>query len=696
MLTMGKPIQPKSARPMGILGEMFAEKICGNYEQLRGRIDPVEILHFLSAPPELYLAETEVTALVNQEDKAEPLKLELSLVNNVLNRILMSAHMTFTYQDRIFVENILKKLGVTDVREFIRQVRMVKEETAAVRELLSVYESGQDAIRLIQEYRRDQAAAQKTFAAAKTAGQEETEAADRLALMVLKRLQAAAIYREVERFAAFQIDNRKTIERREMTFGAQHIAASFLTLNDYRQRILSQDQNMIYDLPDQYEAWEISFAKETYGQTVNRFLQAALLQAVRQIFHIRYEDFTRHTGWRHEFMDALHVSVRNTFQRMISNPEGMLFAIRDRETYHRTARQFEKQEIMALKNLFALSGEMTVSEPHTMEIVQAAQDRTAYFETRGEDTYLSTVRQEKEQRKEHSPQEAEKLRVERENEIREWLASIDRQNRERVERLSEYTSRIEKQGERRQFFEKMTTDAHRTRTGPEEEGLTYREQETAHTEKTERETEKLREILGGETVRIFETIRSYQENPGQYPNVTTSKERAVDLFLRDIAAAGKVQEAHFVTEPEEIVYDRIRHADSAQTAHPFQGTVVGGTASGRRGHPAGQLFGEREPAVELFHRQSEQTLSEERMRELMQTLTKDRQVQNAAVRETVNVEERVTGIVRSKVNEMKRKQDEEIARMISQNVKRQLDTLSEKVYGKLERRMDAERRRRGL
>lgn len=696
MLTMGKPIQPKSARRMGILGEMFGERICGNYELLRGRIDPVEILHFLSAPPESYFAGMEVTALVNQKDKAEPLKLELSLINNVLNRILASEHMTFTYQDRIFVENILNKLGVADVREFIRQVRMVKEETAAVKELLSVYESGRDTIRLIQEYRGDHAIRQKTSAPAKAAGEAEEKTADRLALVVLKRLQTAAIYRETGRLATFQTENKNTIDRRELTFGPQHIAASYLALNDYRRRILTQDQNMVYDLPDRYETLEINFAEETYGQMVNRFLRAALLQAVRQIFHIRYEDFAQHAAWRHSFMDALHVSVRNTLQHMVRFPEGMSFTIRNQEEYHRIAQHFERQELKALKNLFAVSGEMTVNAPHTTEIFQAGQDRSAYFETRGQDTYLPVGRQEKKRSRDRQPQEAAGLRVERENEIREWLAYINRQNMERMERLSEYTRRIEKQGEQRHFFQKMAADAHRTRTGTDEEGLTYREQETTHTEKTERETEKLREILGGEAVRVFETIRAYQEDPVRFPNVTTSKGQAVNLFLRDIAAAGKVRKDHFVTESGETVYDKIRHADNGETVHPFQGAVLGAAASGRRGYPAGQIFGEREPAVELFHRLNGQTVSEERVQELMQTLTKDRQMQNTAVRETVSEEERVTGIVRTKVNEMKWKQDEEIARMISQNVKRQLDTLSEKVYGKLERRMDAERRRRGL
>lgn len=125
------------------------------------------------------------------------------------------------------------------------------------------------------------------------------------------------------------------------------------------------------------------------------------------------------------------------------------------------------------------------------------------------------------------------------------------------------------------------------------------------------------ELPEAETMRVFETVRGDQKDPGRYPNVTASGEQAMNLLLRDIAAAG----------------------GRPQKEQPVPGT----------------------------NRQK-------------------------AIQEKTQVEE----IVRSKMKEMKGKQEEEMARMINQQVRRQFDTLSEKVYGKLEKRMDAERRRRGL
>lgn len=173
------------------------------------------------------------------------------------------------------------------------------------------------------------------------------------------------------------------------------------------------------------------------------------------------------------------------------------------------------------------------------------------------------------------------------------------------------------------------------------------------------EKERLREILGNETMRVFETIRDYQEDSERYPNVTVSNEQAINLFLRDIAAAGEKQKT-----ASKVLSDRKQ--------------------------------GQSEKSVELFHKQNAQTVNEEGRQVLPHTPKKEQWIQSTNLQKAFYEKIQVDEIVRSKIKEMKVKQEEDIARMIDQNVRRQLDTLSEKVYGKLEKRMDAERRRRGM
>lgn len=576
MLTMGRPIQLKCARNVGISGELFGEKIRANYEQMQGRIDPVEILHFLSAPPEYYAAKTGMTIMVNQQNGEKRQNLEISLVNNMLNRILVSERMAFTYQDRVFVENILKKLGVADVRKFIGQVQKIKEVTGMVKKFSAVCGSRRDTIRLTKEYR--------------------------MAAALLKRLRIADSYREAGRYTAYCLGSRKMLDRLELSFGEQRVAASYLALNEYRNGISARKQHTDFDLNGQYKPRHNVRTDKDSGQTAAYFLQDALLHAIGQIFHIRYTEFTEHTGFWHEFMDALHVSVRNTFQRV------------------------------------------------------ERQARTTVFEGQPQDTW---------------PREAATLsleRLEREEEIRRQLTHIDIQNKERVERLMEYAERERQSAEEtvketeslRKIREEGTESLRKIREEGTESLRKIREEGTESLrEIREEETESLRGILGEETMRVFETIRGYQEDPGRHPNVTASGRQAMNLLMRDIAAAGET------------------HKSAAKVL-------------------SGRSLQQPEDPVELFHRQNGQTVNEERLQEFLRTQRKDMRIQNTNVQKAFHEKTQVEEIVRSKVNEMKGRQEEEIVRLINQNVRRQLDTLSEKVYGKLEKRMDAERRRRGI
>lgn len=698
MLTMGKPMRLICERPMGRQGEMFGERIRGNHQQIRGHFDPVDILHFLSAPPEVYLAENGMTVLVNQQDRREIQNFELSLVNNLLNRVLVSGHMMFTYQDRVFVENILKKLGVWDVQGWIGQVRMMKEMTITVNELLALYEAGEDTIRQISAYRREAVAAQKEQEEGPEKENREAKAAERFFNAVLHRLQTAAVYREISSYAAFRFGDRTRIDRRELAFGGQHIAASYLTLNDYRRRITQSDRHMVYDLARRYETWEISHVQETQRQPAAYLLQTALLQAVSRLFSLRYADFSQHKSLCHEFMDALHVSVRNTFENLSGLSERIFLSGRDKEAYHRLEQHFERQEIKALKSLFLKHTKDLFQAPReTEDLLTANQSQEAVFTTHGQKAKRENAGLEKEQPLKRTMREKAEHTVERMEEIKEWLEQINRHNIERLERLAEYESRIEKSETRLRDRRTANAAAKKALAGRVQSMTPDREREPAYASEQERDTEKLREILGDETVRVFETIRGYQENPARYPQVTTLDGQAMNLFLRDIAAAGAQQTVIPEIERESIVCEEKKSARHQETEseHPLQGTGMDRRSAGR-GQRTKRIAPKTEPFVELLHRKSGQMLSEERLHELMQTRSKDKQILTTTLQKKVDEKEQVTKIVHEKVKQMMRKQDEEIARLISQSVKGQLDTLSEKVYGKLEKRMDAERRRRGI
>ena len=66
-------------------------------------------------------------------------QLSLNVINNVVNRLLLSQEQNFTYQDRVYVSTVLHKLGVTDVNQFMRQVRELYDESVSIGRLNTLY-----------------------------------------------------------------------------------------------------------------------------------------------------------------------------------------------------------------------------------------------------------------------------------------------------------------------------------------------------------------------------------------------------------------------------------------------------------------------------------------------------------------------------------------------------------------------------
>lgn len=880
MLTMGEPIKLQTAKPMETLGDAFTERITGNYQILEEHMTPSDMLHFIAAPPELYTQEAGMAPLVNHYSMAETQNVSMKLINNVLNRILVSDTYELTYQDRVFVENILNKLGVTDVQEFVRQVSRMKEETRNTRELLSLYHSDSRILQTLREYQKEEAGKQ----AMPEAAQEENERTQlyRLQQEVWNRLHTEEIYQEMSELVAVRYGNPVRITRQEMQLGEQTINAEYLTLNRMRRETFAQHQDLTYNMVNTYEAGDTSLTNENYEQTVSSMIQAVLLNAVSQIYHIRYADFKKHTSNWMWLADVLHVNAQNTFKRFESYHNRLQLTKADREEYHQTMQNFERREITALQNLFEYTKEVTVNRPeihsgHETELLyRTEQTNTEELETQQNTIYETEPGRDTEHR--HVYKISEKKR---EEEIRKQLEIINRQNLERLEKLKTMEIRERELPPQRINRERAKKDALRAIENPQEVLREYMNSTTLRSESEKLERERLKEIMGEDTVRILETLEDYRKNPEKYPNISSSEGQAMNLLMRDInspvqetneeiryeqqntlqtdirhettrevervmreteryrteqmphtgeqipeqeevlrypetvrkeqqspvqkAAAAEVQapeiqylktetgeapgetKERLLIEQQKLLQNNIlrestreiqkvlRETERYQTekliiaqgqpestaeellqypeaerealqkpsgnaplteAEREAAPLLHRPASGQTEQPSGQLLTEKQvlhtriqkesarevervlketeryqteqapvyegqeeavrEQVELFHKRNESVLNEELLEELENRNRTMTQRESSTSTEQIQEKSHVDQIVTNRVNELRIEQDQSIERIVSQNVRQQLDTLSEQVFSKLEKRMDAERRRRGI
>ena len=141
MLTLKTPIQLHIAQ--GLTGNMdtFGERIRGNYSLLGAHYTPKDLLFFLSAPPELPEELGGMTTLVSQQSHVDIRTVTMDVVNHVVNRILLDGTEQFTYQDQVYLTMVLNQLGITNVAQFMEQVRQLRAETENTVQLTRLYRS---------------------------------------------------------------------------------------------------------------------------------------------------------------------------------------------------------------------------------------------------------------------------------------------------------------------------------------------------------------------------------------------------------------------------------------------------------------------------------------------------------------------------------------------------------------------------
>ena len=139
MLKLREPIQLHSIRPFVSGADGFAQRIIGNYELLGAHITPKELLFALNSPPEAQEQQPGMTTIAVQNTMTDQRTVVMDVVNNVVNRILLSESPSFTYQDTVYLETALRKLGIEDVKLFLSQTSRLQQENRSLSALFQLY-----------------------------------------------------------------------------------------------------------------------------------------------------------------------------------------------------------------------------------------------------------------------------------------------------------------------------------------------------------------------------------------------------------------------------------------------------------------------------------------------------------------------------------------------------------------------------
>lgn len=687
MLTIRTPIELKNDPSILTMTDAFAARIGANYEQMTARLSPEELLHLISAPPEIYLAEGGTHSFVDLTNNVQSQELKLSMINNVLNRVLVMDGRRMTYQDEVFIYNTLRKLGVTDVSQFVRQVRLLQEETNSRNELIDLYWNHQEEISELTAYYEQLRGEQQ----AKGEAQEEAGESSVLWLheSIMNRLKTGAVYQELRNYLTQQAGGTFYLNRQELQVGEQSVSAEYILLNRLKNRTTESEVPLVYNHLNAYELGDETTYVSHAGQTVSQIVQAVLLQAVDQVYALRYDEIknSSRSVW-YELANAVYETAANTFERFEAYHNRTQLQHTDIEEYHSDIQNYRQREITALEHLLERR-EQLLERPGGSEEPPQAQMEYMQPPERGEEepavyrdarvTNENYIRQQQEQQTREELHMGDVL-------LNRQMSQINEQNLARLERvqqlMQQFQSHMDVHIDRRRARE----DVLRALEQPQDVLLEYLNEQTPAESRVQEQKELLRDIYDEDTIRIFETLERYRREPEKLLMQGIVSADPVGQMERDIQLQHLLTQQTLTQEQEQYAQQTVHEVEQirTETNRRLAEDVVRREEEQRR-----------TSRLELLHREQETALDEELLEEL-------RTISRQTTREDVHTNEQhhersvVEQTVTNRVNALELHNEEELAEMVSRNIRQQLRGMSDQVYRKLEKRMDSERRRRGI
>ena len=139
MLKIRSPIQTVLKPDFLDAGEAFYERITGNYALLGSYVNDADLMHVVTEPPQVFVMGGGMSSVFTSNDTENIQISKINVINNLINRILISADNPLTYQDSVYITSVLHSLGIRDERRFMKEVYHLTQKTQALNNAIDLY-----------------------------------------------------------------------------------------------------------------------------------------------------------------------------------------------------------------------------------------------------------------------------------------------------------------------------------------------------------------------------------------------------------------------------------------------------------------------------------------------------------------------------------------------------------------------------
>ncbi|MBQ7706669.1 MAG: hypothetical protein IJT72_02680 [Lachnospiraceae bacterium] len=707
MLKIKAPIELKCNTDVTTVGDFFGERIRGNYGVMGAGLTGEELLHLVNRPPEIYLEEGGITNLVSESNIENRQYNKVEIINNFLNRVLVNADANLTYQDRVFITNVLNNLGIKDERYFMHQVHQIKQEINNTEELVNLYWNNLTRLEsLVNDYREGDTSTQVNQDI-----DEKTEL--HLHENIMNRLMTGSLYKIVQNFSE-HISGDTTITKEEYQMSEQNRLTQNILLNRLQNMVRHESFPLTYRHENVYEetiGGDTEITEENINTRVN---SAVLLNMIDNMYQSRRESFIKGGDKVFRMENTFYESADNTIQRITENVEQHLFFNSELSNTEERVEQLT-DEIDIINNILSEShteqlrlltdadyrqyrntsyrsgdvanmthAEFNISEGNT-EITEgdnvSIKNNTVNY---GDDVTKSESRM---IHVDNSKQISDETSIEIDNINRE-LTLINEQNLARNEEYIQNLNRINNE------LKTPTYENDRKRTVADSLKALESPMEFLREVKQENEArknaEELREdaMLNALPERERETTRllkEYLERPEVFRDRRIVTENNLTQLMADV---NRVERENRIREESEAI-ERVEKETVTEI-------VTETVRELKQSQPRIKSY-ERPPMeISLVHKSQETFVNEELIDEIV---SQNRQIerQNERIDTIINNNNTETKtIVNNTEHHVITEQNQDVTDAVRRSIQGQMDSITDKVYNKLSKRLANEKIRRGL
>ena len=697
MLTISAPIEIKAKTTYLRDPEMFYHRIIGNYSLMETSIGEEDLLHITATPPEIYVQEGEgMTSILAHSERNENNINKVDILNNVLNRIVVSADMDLTYQDRVFITDALYKLGIKDEKRFMKAFYQMAEETKNTNTLINLYlaRGGElkELIETIESREKELTTNEREIF--------EKERENFLYSSVMERLQTGAIYQIVSNFNRTQSESE--IDAREYSVSNQSYTAQHILLSVLRERAGVGGENLIFLGGNTYEE-TIENQENLTSSVKNELTAAVLMDMVKNIYHTGFDRFYNNNDTFYRFEDTFFKSSDQTFLRLIQGPQQMFFTEENSaDSYYTQNNALTSSEIELLEK--RPDGELSEEEIERLNEtvntinIQNERRRREYVRTL-ENISRQTIEQARDDRMAKARRDAS-LALTNPRKLMEELEQRGEQSvKKESEILTELKGIIPEESLRiyqllEQYYQGDTQVINNIMRRADVGELIYDTEASDLVDRLEEDSQKkaqrrseilteLRQVLPEQSAEVHQMLQQYFDGDTSIINNNLVRRSDISELVHDIRDAEQTQEAQAGTsqrrsrEAEEFL-QKVREARREE-----EKTTAARAAS-------------RGP-VETIHRQNE-TLTVEDLNEQLSSMETNLQKQIKKDVETqVVTENHVTHQTEIRTNDTKVSHltARDVEQLVENGVKSQMNTISNQVLTRIEKQMRNEKMRRG-